>query len=410
MQLHPIFLSHARVLVAPDKFKGTLAAADVCRIVAEELQRVNPTLQAVSMPMADGGEGTAPLLATLLHLTERHEEGRDPLMRPITYTYYSDEERTTCAVDSASLTGLTLLRSQGEEYDVWHTSSHPLGEFLARRLAEGFTRIYVGVGGTGTVDGGAGMLQALGARFFDEEGVELPSPIRACDLLRLRRADLSALPRSSAAGRVVMLSDVDVALLPQDGQEALSSPKEKEALSSQDGQQALSSLSFAKQKGVTTPDLPRLAHSLRRFTELLGSHPELPFQGAGGGIGYALHAVLGAEAHAGGAYIMERFGLFSSPPPSLLITGEGRFDSQSMSGKVVGTLMTRASELGVPVVVISGCAEDGASSLLPSNATLITCTAGDCPSSPSEAEASLRCALRRWLASLSPSPEEKNEG
>lgn len=403
MPTNPLLTPGAEIVIAPDKFKGTLTAAEVCAIVAEELAAFNPTLRITCAPMADGGEGTAPLIASCLNLTPVTASGYDALMRPVEYIYYSDCATTcttTCAIDSASLLGLTLLRTPGEPYDVWHTTSYPLGLFIADRLAQGFTRIYIGVGGTATIDGGAGLLQALGARFYTTTGTLLPSPITAADLCLIAHADLSSLPIRTCSRTIVMLSDVDVPLLP-----SCASPSNSNSISASPST-PLSSLSFAPQKGVDPNALPLLHRSLSILSETLASHtPQTStrprFQGAGGGTGYALHTILGTEAHPGTDYLLHRLNLLTSPLPHLIITGEGRFDSQSLAGKVVGTLLHRAPR-HLPLLILAGCADPAASTLLPPNATLLTCTPSPLSSlpTPREAAASLRTALRSFLSGL----------
>lgn len=318
-------------------------------MVAGFIRRVSPGARLTVAPLADGGEGTAAVLAGILGLRPGVYEGVDALMRPRKITYYSDgPEPTVCAVDAAEFVGLAMM---GDDASPWRMSSWPIGEFLAAMFAAGCRKVYLAVGGTATVDGGAGLLQALGYSFYDAAGRELPVP-----LLPGRLPDVCAVVppepevRRAFAAAVTAFVDVDVPLLPS-------------------ADAGMSSLSFARQKGVADEDLPLLEAALRRLASVVrAENGEAAGQGAGGGIGYAVGAVAGAGVEMGAGALLGMSGI-ADGEYDMIVTGEGSFDSQSMAGKLAGTLIGLGESMGIPVLVVAGT---GASGNLPENVTLLT--------------------------------------
>lgn len=390
------------VVVAPDKFKGTLTASEVADCIASEVKRQFPAVLVRSCPMADGGEGTAAILASRLNLKRRSADGHDALMRPVEIEFYLSESGEICAVDSSAIVGLAKLSDT--PLKPWESTSYGVGEFITLMLSQGVKKLYVGIGGTATIDGGLGLLQALGARFFDVEGEEISSsPLRAGHLPAVFSANLSGINRRALKDAVVALADVDVPLVAD-------SPDE------------MSSLSFACQKGLATTELPALCAALRSYAAaidavLLPCATQPPFQGAGGGLGYVMSRVLRCECHPGAETILNLYGFMppsstndndsdkaADPVPACIITGEGCFDRQSLQGKVVGTILTEAASRSIPVIIMAGCSKfsDADKTLLPPTTTLVTTAA---PSkhlpSPPEAITNLRSALPGMLRKLS---------
>ena len=232
--------------------------------------------------------------------------------------------------------------------------------------------MYVGIGGTATCDGGAGMLQSLGARFFDSAGREMTADITPAMLPCISSADLSALHREPWHERLTGLSDVRASLLPP----------------------GLSALDFAAQKGARPADMPVLAAGLANLRRVLGMNACSPYDGAGGGVGFALATVIGAEVLPGAATILDSKEI-DWTSITLVITGEGRIDRQTAGGKVVDTLCFRARSLGIPSLSIGGYAEPAMRSGWP-HAVISTI---DSPAaySPTLAADRLRTALERHL-------------
>ena len=349
-----------RILVAPDKFKGTLTSQEAADIISRELGLLLPDAEITIRCMADGGEGTAAIIAKALGLERHTAAGHDALMRPAEIEYFT--KGSVAVVDSAAVVGLAMLH--GATYDPWLTSSEALGEFLMTMLQSGIEHIYVGVGGTACSDAGIGMLKALGMVY--DEAAEV--------------VDFSQCQFDKLSTRITMLSDVDVPLLPD-----------------MDG--AMSVLSFAPQKGFSSADLPILEARILKFyhavERALPSPGERHFEGAGGGIGYALARVVSAKA-ALGADILANIQGITSESADLVVTGEGHFDRQSLHGKVAGTLISRCAP--TPVVVVCGKAEADVATEAHVVETL-PFVQGEL--THAEAERSLAEAMRHWIRTCS---------
>ena len=332
------------VIIAPDKFKGTLTAAEAAEAMRRAVTETMPDARIMSCPMADGGEGTAEIIARHLGLNEHTIQGHDALMNETDIRFFADSE--TCAVDCASIVGLAMLGKT--PLQPWQTTSFGVGEFLCAMLKRGMKKIFIGIGGTASIDGGAGLLQALGAKFFDVEGEEITSrPIRAHHLSTIYSVDFSEIPRQILKHNITALADVDLPLIP-------SSPDE------------MSSLSFARQKGIPPHEMLKLHKALENFNAAVDNalyRPAEPprFQGAGGGIGYALHRVLHCECKAGAEFIASLYNLSeilgTSTTPRFILTGEGSFDPQSFKGKATGTILQIAKQHATSAIIIAGKAE-----------------------------------------------------
>lgn len=386
----PTFTPHV-VAIAPDKFKGTLTAGEVAGEVGRAVAEAFPSAVVHLYPMADGGEGTASVIAEKMHLQPATCEGHNSLMQPITIEYYQDE--TVCAVDSAAIIGLPMLGDTPP--DPWHSTSYGLGEFISARMAEGKRRIYIGIGGTASIDGGAGMLQALGAVFRDVGGSAIgthDNPVCAGDLWKIFSTDLTAAELHAVRDSVTGIADVNLPLIP-------SSIEEVSDMSH------MSSLSFACQKGLPSHDLPRLYESLANYaaaidTALLPTSRRTAFNGAGGGVGYALHRVLRCPCVAGAEFISGLYGIFdTTPPPDCLITGEGSFDAQSLQGKVTGTLLSQCAARHIPAFVIAGKVSDTTPAAAGPTETSRFMSPGE-PLNHESALAALRQALPSLLQSI----------
>lgn len=326
------------ILIAPDKFKNTLSASEVARETATAINEFLPGATLRVCPMADGGEGTAEILASHLGLKAASIQGHNAMMRPAAIHYFESDNQ--CAVDCAAIVGLQML-SGLKRLTPWKATTYPLGEFINEMLAKGKQTIIVGLGGSATIDGGIGMLQALGARFLDVDGEPIGAPICADSLSRIFSVDFSEIPVADISRRVRVLADVDLPLLPY-------GPKDT----------GLSSLSFAPQKGVAPTDIEALAEALANYVDAVDDALYPPsnqprFQGAAGGLGYAFHRILHCHTSLGAERIISTFKLFD-PAPHLVITGEGSFDLQSLTGKAVGSLCSHATSLDIPVIVIAG--------------------------------------------------------
>jgi glycerate kinase len=320
-----------RVLLAPDSFGGTLSAAEAARALADGWQAAAPGDDLDLLPLSDGGPGLVGVLASALpgsRLVEVQVE--DPLARTVPARLLVDG--TVAYVESAAAAGLHLLEP-GERAPL-RTTTYGVGQLLRAALDQGATRLVVGLGGSATNDGGAGMLAALGLGRHDAAGERLPSG--AEPLLRIAGLQGTLDPRLSGV-ELVAATDVDAPLLGPGGASAV----------------------FGPQKGAAPDDVPVLDAALTRWAEVLEAHlgvsvRDLPGAGAAGGLGAALLAV-GARREPGIALVRrlvrldERVG-----GADLVVTGEGCLDGTSLMGKAVAGVAQACAEHAVPCLVVAG--------------------------------------------------------
>jgi glycerate 2-kinase len=324
-----------RIAVAPGPFKGSLTAEQAAACIARGLRKGLPRVSTVLVPMADGGDGT---LDAVVKGTGGHRvicRASDPLQRRIRAAFGVTGDGRTAIVEMAAASGLVLL--QPRERDPLRTTTRGTGELICRALDLGVSRILVGIGGSATNDGGAGMARALGVRFLDRQGRDLPEGGGALE--GLWRIDASGLdPRLSGVG-------VDVAC---DVVNPLVGPRGAARV-------------YGPQKGATPQMVAHLDRGLRRLAivirrDLGHSVRDVPGAGAAGGLGAGLMAFLGARLRRGVDIVMEAVGLERKLRGcDLVITGEGRLDGQTAYGKAPAGVARLASRMGVPVVVIGGC-------------------------------------------------------
>jgi glycerate kinase len=333
-----------RVLIAPDSFKGSLGAAAAAAALADGWLRVRPGDQVTRLPLADGGEGTLDVLAaTVPGARWRHAKVTGPGGAPVIASWLElpassvPAQAGTAVVELARASGLPLLARP----DPMGAQTTGLGEVLGRALDMGVGRVLVGLGGSASTDGGTGALAALGARFLDAAGRPLAPGGGA--LADLARADLTRL-RPAPGGGVTCLTDVTAPLLGPLGAAAV----------------------FGPQKGADGAQIARLEAGLARLAEVLGGDPRAPGAGAAGGTGYGLAAAWGAALAPGAAELGRLAGLDRAlAGADLVITGEGRFDESSLTGKTCGTLIAAAAAAGVPVAVVAGQVSGGLTGRVP---------------------------------------------
>lgn len=320
-------------VIAPDKFKGTLTAQQASNAIARGLRNFN--IPFVEIPLGDGGDGTAELVARGEKMTELVLPGiQDAYGQPINVTCYrGTRDKSRCVAEVASVVGLANAKARGE-INAMNASSAGVGELINRLLANGMSDITLCLGGSATSDGGAGCLQAMGAKFYiGEEEVKEPITPRVLGLVD--RIDMSG---TSSGGRLTMLCDVNVPLLGK---------KEGE----------MSAIDFARQKGVREKDMPALKSALENWVRLAGASPYEAMCGAAGGLGYGLKLAGWDEVELtqGAEYMIEQTGIREIENLEGVITGEGSVDRQSWTGKVVGALRNVCVEKDVPLIVIAGC-------------------------------------------------------
>jgi glycerate 2-kinase len=324
-----------RVLVAPDGFEGTLRAVEAAEAVAAGWRSAAPADDVVLLPLSDGGPGFVDVLAAARPGAERRTAVvEDPLARRVTATWLLDGR--TAWVESAAACGLHLLAAG--ERDPRRTTTHGVGQLVRAALDAGVERVVVGLGGSATNDGGAGLLAALGLQRLDAAGERLPPGGAA--LAALDRLDGEVDARLAGVD-LVAATDVDAPLLGLFGASAV----------------------FGPQKGASRDDVLALDAALTRWADVLEPRTrpvrDLPGAGAAGGLGAALLAV-GARRESGLDLVAVRTGLADAVARAdLVVTGEGTFDLTSLRGKVVGGVCRLAAEAAVPCVVVAGRVEVG---------------------------------------------------
>lgn len=323
-----------RVVVAPDKFKGSLTAAEVAAGVAAGLARGGFAGEIEALPVADGGDGT--VAAAVSAGFRRVELGvRGPVGKNVTASYALRDD--TAVIEAAQACGLTLL-PPGSLAPLTATS-RGVGELILTASRMGAKRIVLGVGGVATTDGGAGLLQALGARLADDKGRELPPGGAA--LARLATLDLAKLQNLSGV-EFLLASDVDNPLLGPFGAAAVYGP----------------------QKGASPEEVPLLEAGLRRWADVAEAATggplavrDSPGAGAAGGIGFTALLFLGARMRPGIELLLELASFGSRLDRArLVVTGEGSLDAQTLHGKApVGVARAAAAhDPAVPVVAVAG--------------------------------------------------------
>ncbi|KMS82656.1 MULTISPECIES: glycerate kinase [Streptomyces] len=322
-----------RVLIAADKFKGSLTAVQVAERVTAGLRRVVPDLRVEALPVADGGDGTVDA-AVAAGFERREVRVAGPLGQEVTAAFALRDG--TAVVEMAEASGLQRLPAG--VFAPLTASTYGSGELLRAALDAGARTIVFGVGGSATTDGGAGMLSALGARFLTEEG-EPVSP-GGGGLAGLARADLSGLDPRLSSVELVLASDVD---------NPLTGPKGAPAV-------------YGPQKGASPKDVETLDAALGHFAKVLeaeagpraAEYAAAPGAGAAGGIGYGA-LLLGARFRPGIEVMLDVLGFAPAlRRASLVITGEGSLDEQTLHGKAPAGVAAAARAAGKEVVAVCG--------------------------------------------------------
>jgi glycerate kinase len=330
-----------QVLVAPDKFKGSLTAREVAARVAAGIAEEVPDVEVVQVPVADGGDGT--LDAALAAGYERFAVRAHGPTGDLLDTAFVAHDGVA-VVEMADVSGLRLLLP--DRLDALHAGSYGTGEVVRAALEHGCRTVVLGIGGSASTDGGSGMLQALGVRLLDGAGADLAGGGAA--LADLDRLDLAGLHPALAETRVIVASDVDNPLLGPNGAAAVYGP----------------------QKGASDADVVALDAALARWADIVeaavqrsngepGAAPrDRPGAGAAGGVGFAAMAVLGARLQPGIQLVLDLVGFDRHlPEAALVITGEGALDAQTLRGKAPAGVAAAATAAGIPVLTVSGRVE-----------------------------------------------------
>jgi glycerate kinase len=324
-----------KIVIAPDSFKESLSALQVADAIEAGFQQVFPNARFAKIPVADGGEGTVQALIDATGGALRTLEVVGPSGGAVRATYGLTVQTGLAVIEMAAASGLELLPAA--QRDPRSTTSYGTGQLIHDALEAGARRFVIGIGGSATNDGGAGMLQALGVRLLDAEGEDIGRG--GAELARLASIDVSRLDARIGECRIDVACDVTNPLLGPLGASAV----------------------FGPQKGATPAMVEQLDQCLRHFAGVLQRDldqdvADVPGTGAAGGLGAALLAVLGARLRPGCEVIMDTINLEAVlDGADLVITGEGRTDGQTVYGKAPIGVARVAARRGVPVIALSGC-------------------------------------------------------
>ncbi len=345
------------IAIAPDSFKGALAAGGVAEAMAAGFKQGLPGVTCRLIPMADGGEGTVTAWAAATGAALIEAEVHDPLGRLVVAQYGRDDERHLAVIEMAAASGLPLLTLA--ERNPLLTSTYGTGELIRHALDHGVRHILLGIGGSATNDGGSGMATALGYRLLDSEGVELPPGGGA--LSRLHRIDSSACDPRLADVEIEVACDVTNRLCGPAGASEVYGP----------------------QKGATAAMVRQLDSGLARLAEVVAQAAadfpvwqgraaggrevvapvelaQVPGAGAAGGLGFGLMAFCGARLARGVELVAQAVQLEERlKGADLVVTGEGRLDGQTIYGKTPVGVAAVAQRLAIPVIAICGCLGEG---------------------------------------------------
>jgi glycerate 2-kinase len=388
-----------KILIAPDKFKGSLNAAEVASAIADGLRSVDPELDIDLCPLADGGEGTVEALvaATGGRIITQKVTGPLPRMKvdaPIgllgSAGAGADGDERTAVIEMAAASGMSLLTP--EQRDPMRTTTYGTGELMRAAADLGVRRIILGIGGSATIDGGVGAAQAWGAKFTLISGQSYTIGDRRLsggDLERLLRVEGNhsagvhkpplqiedqsdggalvstrpALVRKRAAGKLRPQADRESLRLDARGIEFVVACDVGNPLLGRDGAAAV----FGPQKGATPEQIDQLEAGLRKLVEKTGCFEEAvaPGAGAAGGLGFGMRVFFGATLRSGIDIVIEATRLRDRlTDVDLCITGEGRLDAQTLNGKTVVGVAKACQEAGVPCIALAGMIAEGADALL----------------------------------------------
>ncbi len=323
-----------KIVIAPDSWKESLTALEVATAIEDGFRQIFPDAEMVKIPMADGGEGTveAMVAATQGRIVNLRVTG--PLGEPVDAFYGLSGDEQQAFIEMAAASGLESVPPARRDPRI--TTSWGTGELIRHALDAGVRHIIIGLGGSATNDGGAGMVQALGAKLLDQQGE--PLGFGGDTLSQLARIDISQLDKRLAECRIEAACDVTNPLTGEEGATAI----------------------FGPQKGATPEMIKQLDNALTHYGQIIErdldkSVMTLKGGGAAGGMGVALYAFCGADLRQGIEIVTEALALDAAVRDAdLVITGEGRIDSQSIHGKVPIGVARVAKRYAIPVIGIAG--------------------------------------------------------
>lgn len=325
-----------KIILIPDSFKGTITAGQFCTISEKVLKTYFPECEVISLPLADGGEGTTDCFLQMKGYQKVQTTAMNAFMEE-TPVYYA-VNGTTAVMEMAMCA--SLPSAKGRENPAT-TTTYGVGQLVRHAVENGAKKVILGLGGSCTNDAGAGMAAALGVKFFDEKGEEFIPTGQTLD--RIASFDTAAADKLLADVEMLAMCDIDNPLYGINGAAYI----------------------FAPQKGADAPMVEMLDNKLQHIAHLAEkqtgiNYYDLKGAGAAGGMGFGVCAFLGGSLQPGVNLILDTIDFDTQiQGADLAITGEGRIDSQSLSGKAVIGISRRAKEKNVPVIAVVGSAQDG---------------------------------------------------
>lgn len=323
-----------KILLAPDKFRGSLEAPQVCEAMTEGIRMVSPEIEVVSLPMADGGEGTLDLLLWYSGGKKQTAQVQDPLGRLIDAEYGLAADGKTAFIEMATASGLRLLKA--EERNPLKTSTFGTGELIKVVLEAGVENIILGIGGSATTDAGIGMAAALGWQFLDESSKKL-SPIGE-NLIKIKAIKPPSSTIYNASLNIKVACDVTNPLFGENG----------------------AAYVYGPQKGADEYAVEQLDEGLINIANVLErdfgkNYAQIAGTGAAGGLGFGAMAFINAELKEGVKLLMDFCDFDKNlKDVNLIITGEGKIDNQTLQGKLIKGITDRATHAKIPIAAISG--------------------------------------------------------
>lgn len=328
-----------KIVIAIDSFKGCMTSSQAGEAAKTGILRVLPDADVIVRPMADGGEGTVDALASGRVKEDAAAEVQGPLGDPVS-AKYAVLDGSTAVMEMSAASGITLVRK--DQLNPYKTSTYGVGQMIKDALDRGCREIILGIGGSATNDGGAGMLQALGFELLDEEGS--PIPLGAEGLGKLSEIRTENADSRLSECRIRVVSDVGNPLTGEQGSSAV----------------------FGPQKGATPEMVKQLDQWLSHYAEVSSAcvkdaDPDYPGSGAAGGLGFALRTFLNAELVPGVDLVLDFTGMEEVVKDAdYLITGEGQLDRQTVMGKAPSGIAGLGEKYDIPVLAFSGSVTDDA--------------------------------------------------
>lgn len=327
---------YKKIVIAPDSFKGSLTSQQVCESLAEGIRRFSPDIDVQLLPLSDGGEGFLSVFRQTMSGEAVSARVVGPLSEPLKANYFVIKPDNVAIIEMAEAAG--LIHVPVEKRNPFLTTTYGLGQLICHALDRGIRKFVIGIGGSATTDGGAGMAQALGVKFYDKDGIEIQDFMNGKLNGTCRNLSIENIHPAIAESEFRVACDVKNPLLGPKG----------------------AVYTYSQQKGASVEQLPELERNMTNFNRIIETQfkrnfSDNPGAGAAGGLGAGLMAFLGATLESGIELILDSVQFDRKLSGcDLVITGEGKIDRQTLQGKVVTGVTSRAYKYSIPVIGVCG--------------------------------------------------------